>query len=202
MTYLDNKWLKGRYLLLGGVVLAAIAFALVVSGVGTSGNGSAVANAGTVSPAHSALASSFSMLGTTDVIDKLPSRAAVLGELGFDLAEARPSGVSIPGGGPIWIVPGTSKVCLLEVDPDALHANCATVSQAQSGQLRGYRVPVDGGGQTVVGLAPDTNPTVAVQRADGTTQDVAVHNNVYVATDATSVDVRDAAGTIHSLATR
>jgi hypothetical protein len=110
-----------------------------------------------------------------------------------------PAGAVFVGGTyPAWVVPGTSKVCLV-VDAIGAHgvpsASCGTVAQGEAGLVRLLTV-TETGAPVVVGLVPNGNVNVAVTDASGAAHDVPVAHNVYEITSGSpsTVSFNDASG--------
>ncbi|MGA2454561.1 MAG: hypothetical protein ABSG93_13670 [Solirubrobacteraceae bacterium] len=80
--------------------------------------------------------------------------------------------------GDAWVVPGKGSVCLIANGS----ASCTTNSAAADGKL----VLISGsdkspGVETVAGVVPDGVGTVSAHLSDGSSQSLAVHENVYLA---------------------
>jgi hypothetical protein len=158
-----------------------------------------------VSPA---LIRSFAVFRTSDGRARtaalpLPANvsAGVLAGFGLDLAQARY--VTVSSDLSVWVLPGSGGACLLRADPTAAHAygvNCDEAAETAAGQLVGTYVSPSGQ-VTVYGLAPDSNATVTVSFANGTSSDVPVVDNVFATTGpsaATSVSLKSVSGQAHT----
>jgi hypothetical protein len=102
----------------------------------------------------------------------------------------------------LWLVPGSTGTCLVwrYGADDGGSGDCVPNSMAAAGDLSPL-MGLTNGDTIVMGLAPDTNTTVRLVRADGSSQSVPVSNNVYVVATArafTSVTLRDSGGAIQS----
>jgi hypothetical protein len=87
--------------------------------------------------------------------------------------------------GRVWVLPGNGALCLRVVDPGGGDAvACQTTDNAQAGMLVGSLQPTlsGSGGAFVYGLAPDGVNQVTVTGANGSSQTVAVNDNVYATT--------------------
>lgn len=136
-------------------------------------------------------------LGTSE--QPLPS--AVANILPQEVSGVNPSEAVFAGGTyPTWVVPGSSKVCLVAgaTGPHSVPSSmCSPISWAEQHGLaivteREGRLPV------ILGLAPDGNSSVQVAEADGATQSVPVVNNVYeiIGGSPKSVTIRGTSGAL------
>lgn len=114
----------------------------------------------------------------------------------------------------IWLVPGSAGFAMLLPAPncdvmDDLLSSYGIVSGPLENVLAGRTVIWSAGrispgeSQTVIGLVPDTNKLIRMERGDGTVIEVPVLNNIYTATTATPFrvwQVRDASGDVHPVA--
>jgi hypothetical protein len=178
--------------------------------VGLAGVGIAVAatTTGGVTPAeyqHGARAqvlttvtptvlSSFSVLrGSVTAADALPAsyiathqNSPLVGEFGANLKLAHLArGVTE---GTAWVVPTDSGVCLVAShygNGEIAGAACAANSAVIAGEMLFTSGTPDGvGGEFIAGLVPDGVDNVSLQFADGSSETLAVHDNVYT-TDVT-----------------
>jgi len=120
------------------------------------------------------------------------------------LAGANPSlarrAQGLPSGS-AWIVPGNGMICIATALPGTVQVgatSCTVSDAAAAGRLALSARSSQQGWQWVVGLTPDNVAQVSVIRADGTTQTVDVHDNVYASMftgpPATSVRFTDGSG--------
>jgi hypothetical protein len=89
--------------------------------------------------------------------------------------------VFIGGTYPVWVVPGSTAVCLIDAamgTPSVLGGVCGTTSAAEE---RGLAVTTENASGTpiVLGLAPRGNTSVKVTNSNGTTENVPVTSGVY-----------------------
>jgi hypothetical protein len=135
-------------------------------------------------------------------------------EYGLEPAQARY--VAVTGTFHVWLVPGSRGVCLAvpaatreskfgtvpATGPVAVSATCGSVPDAEEGKLLMLsRSASDGTGTgTVVGLAPDGESAVKATKADGSTTELPVMQNVYEGTSAQlqSIAVAGANGSVSS----
>ncbi len=106
----------------------------------------------------------------------------------------------------LWFVPGARNVCIGALWTDnragrpAVSGGCGSVASANDGNMIIWHVDQLARTVTVWGLAPDTNTTVTVTLAGGSTRTVSVENNIYSLTMRPgpgmyrSVTLRDATG--------
>ncbi len=141
----------------------------------------------TYSSAHAAAAADRLPV---EVQNGLSSRVEARYALNLSLAQNASA-----GGRGIWVVPGAYGACLAEqIDPtiDVYATVCAPTTAVEAGQLyqmpriRPATTPAAAVPLTVVGLAPDGNQTVTFVNRDGTSQEVPVVGNVYVATSSST----------------
>jgi hypothetical protein len=101
--------------------------------------------------------------------------------------------------GTVWVVPGSSSMCLF-YDGAETCGGLTGADNVNTGSLRmTNRAP--NGPEVIVGLVPNTNKSVSVNLADGSSVTAPVTDNVYsvsVQTPPTSVVTRDATGSPHS----
>lgn len=93
---------------------------------------------------------------------------------------------------PVWVVPGSTEVCLINGSTgpgDVPGGLCSPTSEVSHGLAVSD-------GSIVFGLVPDGNTSVKVTNSDGTTESVPVVNNVYEITsgDPSTVTLKEASG--------
>lgn len=110
-----------------------------------------------------------------------------------------PEAAVLAGGAyPVWVVPGTTELCLVvgEMKPGAgTPADCGPTSDVE--QLGLALVTETPSGQSlVVGLVPNGNRSVEATNSDRSSEDVGVSNNVYeiVGGDARTLTLKTAGG--------
>jgi len=123
------------------------------------------------------------MMPPNDATNDEPS----VGMMGANYALARKT-TGLGGAGEAWVIPGDGVLCLrasasFQRTPNALGGEvCTSDKAALAGQLQALSgSPVNVPGiMLVTGLVPDGVTSVSATLADGQTQTVAVHNNVYM----------------------
>jgi hypothetical protein len=95
-----------------------------------------------------------------------------------------------PGTPAIWVIPGSTGICI-HVMTEVGQGGCTSLKNALAGNLQ-----IEVGGKTVYGVAPNGNSEVLVHDGDGSTERVAVHQNVYIISKAgaQSLDLTNGAG--------
>jgi hypothetical protein len=112
------------------------------------------------------------------------SNLAALGaSRGADPSQAGETSVG-PNDDGVWLVPGTSGACLVDVEgSQGAGSNCASASAVESGDLWTLdTIPYGAGGimtKVLLGAVPDGNASVTVAWADGGTSVVPVRDNIY-----------------------
>lgn len=105
----------------------------------------------------------------------------------------------------IWLVPGSAGFAMLLWS----HGDCGIVSGPLENALAGRTVVWSNGRmrpgetQTVIGLVPDTNKLIRMEKGDGTVIEVPVVDNMYTTTTMTPFrvwQVRDASGKLRPVA--
>ena len=107
-----------------------------------------------------------------------------------------------------WVLPGADSVCLEHLNTNqpgvSVSGGCATASGADAGNLIAWNVDQTTHTVTVWGLAPDTNTTVTVTLANGSSRTIPVNNDMYGITLRPgptmyrAVTLRDAAGRLRT----
>jgi hypothetical protein len=119
----------------------------------------------------------------------------------WDLAVGDATQITNSAGLDLWLVPGSAGTCLVWRDlPPQFGGgggDCVPNGMALAGELS----PISGGpaGVTVIGLAPNGNPTVRLALADGSSESVPVSQNVYLARSPhgfKTVTVKNSTGTV------
>jgi hypothetical protein len=179
------------------LVLALATFALAGGG-GIAVASGVLSSAPPVPPAPAATAISpqltehFAVLNgpSADVPSAILNVAVGLNEqFGLNPSLAREVTYS-PSSPAIWVIPGSEGMCI-HVMTKVESGGCTSLKNTLAGDLQ-----VEIGGKTVYGVAPDGNSKVVVHNADGSTEDVAVEQNVYIISKpgAQSLDLTDGAG--------
>lgn len=95
----------------------------------------------------------------------------------------------------LWVEPGSAGLCLMNYEGEG-GGSCGSVAEALEGSIAVGVTPPHSTDTVVYGLVPNGNSQIVVHDADGTTEDVAVENNVYIIRHpgAESAEVIDASG--------
>jgi hypothetical protein len=114
----------------------------------------------------------------------------------FDAARA----VAAAGTGAVWAIPGPDQICLAQPDPiDGFAINCASIDAALAGRLwvglNGLPGQAAGDVRLAI-LVPDGVPAVTAVAGDGSTETIAVTDNVAFADLADSQSIRYAVGDV------
>lgn len=187
------------------LAVVAVVVGLVVQSSTASSKKGRASNAAAASNAqmHKAFAVLHSADARMAAVTSQPLPASVLKGLSDSTApyapSLDPSEASYAGGTyPTWVVPGTGEVCLVvgAIGPKGVpSSSCGTSAEANAGEVI-LLTETATGAPLVFGLAPDTNSTVTVTEANGTTRSVPVTNNVYEITSGTpsSVSLKTTSG--------
>ena len=119
---------------------------------------------------------------------------------GANLALARR--VADGQGAEAWVIPGRGSTCILaQVQQYRLGgAVCVSTAAAEVGELNVQSASAQlPGAELVAGVTPDGVDSVAMRRSDGTTVDVPVRENVYIALVHGAVGAISASGSSGSL---
>jgi hypothetical protein len=98
------------------------------------------------------------------------------------VAGIEPAAAAYAGGTyPAWVVPGTSKVCLVAGSTGPTSVPGSTCAELAWAEQHGLAIVTEDsmGTPVVFGLAPNGNTSVEVTETDGSTRSVPVANNVY-----------------------
>lgn len=190
---------KNRLTLVLAVLVLAAAGAVPASGVlASSKPAPPPAPASTAIPSE--LTEHFAVVSgaTADVPAAVRESNVGLNEqfgLNPSLAKEVSYSVSSPA---IWVIPGSQGICI-HIMSEVGQGACTSLKNALAGNLQ-----VEVGGKTVYGLAPDGNANVTVHDADGSTESVAVRQNVYIITKpgAQSLELADGAGQKQTVAVK
>jgi hypothetical protein len=174
-----------------GLAGVGIAVAATTTGGVTPAQYNHGARAQVVTTISPTVSSSFSVLkGPATAADALPAsfiathqNSPLVGELGVNLKLAHLAhGVT---DGTAWVVPGDSGVCLVvsrygnaEITGAACEADASVIA---GNTLLTSGTPNGVAGEFIAGLVPDGVASVSLQFADGSSETLAVHDNVYTA---------------------
>lgn len=218
-------------LIAGALALAGAAaifgFAIVLAGNGSRDVHHAAVNAsaakavfvGAGASAQAPAGLSGSLRGAFGVLRRTPTGAsralphslatsfshppAWMAKIGLDVSQAEYVPTAV---GDAWIVPGAAGLCMMSsiTLPDgrlSYSGGCSRTAGALAGREIGTTLL--NGTTTLVGLAPDGNPTVIVTMSDGSSEVVPVRDNVYVARGPAfrTVALRSAGGAVESVST-
>lgn len=116
----------------------------------------------------------------------------------------QPAAVANHIGMRLWLVPHPTQVCVQWTVPNPIRpvaggSDCVHISMALAGNFTtGLFGPKR---ETLIGVAPDGNPTVTLTLTDGSSEVVPVTHNVYIAETSkhfTSATLKDANGALRT----
>jgi hypothetical protein len=107
----------------------------------------------------------------------------------------------------VWAVPGRNGACIAIVYSAAsVSFACGSTASAEAGSMLMVKTssvqPGEASNETVIGLVPDDNMSVSAHLPNGGSRQIAVRNNIWVATGGqapTSVSARNVAGNVVSI---
>lgn len=151
----------------------------------------------------------YAVLGATGATNLTPLPSAGIAArriahlqsmFGLDLSAARMA--QGPDGTQLWMIPGTSGVCVVENTTAGYAGATCGPDIPTSGFIGKWRS--DPSGQTLVGFVADGNSSITLTRADGTTTTEPVVDNAVFAQAANgdglkSLRVKDTSGAIESI---
>jgi len=124
----------------------------------------------------------------------LTESGTMVSEFGLEPAHAR---VLDTGGTTVWVIPGRSGLCLGTPESDGVRAtSCGSLEHADAEGVFIVQRPTSGAA-TVIGLVPNGD-TISIASQSGSSNSVAVANNVFTYSDSSeqSVSVHAANGSV------